>query len=129
MEKHVTLLELSKRLKALGVKQESNLYWMETDNHSGYFLTGEHTKEVIEENRNYCSKNGLGYYSAFLASELGEMLPVDYLTGKVTDKTYNTYHREHPMMLGHYNTYQSESMADSMALMLEYLIQNKMITI
>lgn len=65
MNNHVTNLELSKKLAELGVKQDSEFYWvkhnydwfeLEYSGNKHYELTGE-------------------YYSAFLSTELGEMLP------------------------------------------------------
>ena len=59
IEQHVTSLELSTRLKELGVPQESSLVWFKPD-------------DVRRRDEM------LGIYpAAFLASELGEMLPND----------------------------------------------------
>lgn len=68
-QSHVTSLELSKKLKEAGVEQRSEFYW--------YDVTNE---DIDEENWEVISKYELGgmegfAYSAFLASELAEMLP------------------------------------------------------
>jgi len=70
IENHVTSLELSKKLKELGVKQSSFFYWTETDNAAGtgydaYVFSGEDAMAWASPFR----------YSAFLSSELGELLP------------------------------------------------------
>ena len=58
LEQHVCSLDLAKRLKELGVKQESLFWW------------GEITKEV-----HYCKAGKPLHISAFTVAELGEMLP------------------------------------------------------
>ena len=68
----VTSLELSRELKEIGVKQNSEFYWRrhwtknETDNLSIDYDKG---KEVKYEDW------GIEFISAFLSGELGEMLP------------------------------------------------------
>lgn len=71
MEKHVTSLELSKRLKELGVHQKS-LFWHELNNIDGGIGTGE---MVYSKDMSVPVYYSYGYISSFLASELGEMLP------------------------------------------------------
>lgn len=134
MNKHVTSLELSKKLKELEVKQESEFYWVQ-----------EFDKRKMKEAGVWVVKQGLEgintkmreFYSAFLASELGEMLPyktdltisilkgnkeyhVSYWWGipnplrgesKITD-----YHRTH-----------GNNQTDALAKMLIYLIENKLL--
>jgi len=64
IENHVCLLELAKKLKELGVKQDSEFYWIQ-------FKTFE---EIIsKEDLEYYPSN-INSYSAFLASELGEIM-------------------------------------------------------
>lgn len=75
LEQQVVSLELSKRLKKLGVKQESLFYWLEYND--GY-------SEVIY--RPTDNKTDMGY-SAFTVAELGEMLP-DANCFKYEDKKY-----------------------------------------
>jgi len=61
-EKHVTSLKLSKKLKELGVKQESEFYW-DSKRKKLYFGKKEWFEKV-----DYI-------YSAPLSSELDEILP------------------------------------------------------
>lgn len=62
LEQQVTSLEISKRLKELGVKQESYFIWVE----EGW----RHIPFLSDRNHGY-----VGSCSAFTSSELGEMLP------------------------------------------------------
>jgi len=68
IEQHVTSLEVSKRLKELGVKQESMFYWGWNPNQEPSIHPNDcgHRPET-GGNDMFCS--------AFLASELGEFLP------------------------------------------------------
>lgn len=75
LEDQVISLELAKKLKRLGVKQESIWHWKEFKNqrvslrHAKRFLPSVSTKD--------------NYYSAFTVAELGKMLPYgDELFGK-----------------------------------------------
>ena len=78
IEQHVTSLELSKKLKELGVKKESVFYYA-----SGYVVTNRAQHYYRDELMNYgcgCCEERSGYdkddvCSAYLASELGDMLP------------------------------------------------------
>ena len=63
LEDQVCSFELSKRLKALGVKQESLFRWTDDIN----------VKPYVVYNR---SKNFSYHYSAFTVAELGEMIGV-----------------------------------------------------
>jgi hypothetical protein len=67
IEDQVTSLELSQRLKELGVEQESLFYWNICDD-----CTNEYDSE--EWNLSYGQEHGRNY-SAFNVAELGEMLP------------------------------------------------------
>ena len=70
IEQHVTSLSISKKLKELGVKQESLYYWVRGN--SEY----EPEFRVISDVRgNEVYNTFIEKYSAFLASELGELLP------------------------------------------------------
>lgn len=87
LEKQVCSLELSKRLKELGFKQESLFYWYQIDeNHALYKV---HVKTKSKEGLKALKLGDLVYgrdpyekmcgefihYSAFTVAELGEMLP------------------------------------------------------
>lgn len=118
-EAHVTSLELSKRLKALGVKQESEFYWI-----AGCIMAWPDTT--------------IGECSAFLASELGELLPL-YLKRDAnkgisfsveTDglQIYKSYDNKVWIVSYSYNSESDRSLANCLAKMLIYLIENKLIT-
>lgn len=61
--KYVTSLELSKKLKEAGIKQESELVWTKDYEWSEYYLTNNPLVEPFDS------------ISAFHVGELGEMLP------------------------------------------------------
>lgn len=71
LKNQVTNLELSKKLKDLGFKQDSLFYW--TD----YIISGKHDND-IEYGRAAPSiyLTNLQYISAFTVAELGELLPI-----------------------------------------------------
>jgi len=62
MKLHVTSLELSKQLKEAGIKQESEFCWWKNE------------EDWILSNQRFYPR-GCEIYSAFLATELLEMLP------------------------------------------------------
>ena len=77
--KHVTSLELSRELKEAGVPQKSLFIWVENSgiHECTYFGDGEDDFSLILSG-DYMDSDidkGTEEYSAFLASELGEMLP------------------------------------------------------
>ena len=67
LENQLTSLELSKKLKELGVKQESLFYWQ------GYLHSNKKIELVNQENLDI----NYDYCSAFTVAELGEMLPIN----------------------------------------------------
>jgi hypothetical protein len=72
IKNHVTSLELSKKLKELGVKQESEFYWAE-EKTGGWNQQDWHTvltDDFYEGDYNEFRNK----ISAFLSSELGEMI-------------------------------------------------------
>jgi hypothetical protein len=74
LEHQVCSLDLAKRLKELGVKQESLFYWWRHEGDSRYILINP-----ILDNRtpkSYVDAYAQAeMYSAFTVAELGEMLP------------------------------------------------------
>lgn len=125
LEQQVTSLELSKKLRELGVKQES-LYYI--DNSGG-----------IAHNP---PPRPLQAYSAFTVAELGEMLPWKLTKGAWyyeleftkdgTQKPFRVYYHtpsgedDHEYRLFPDEDCESETEADARAKMLIYLLENKL---
>ena len=124
LESQVCSLELAKRLKELGVKQESVHYWCDPsdgnkrgigfirDNHVGYKV--------------YCS--------AFTVAELGEMLPIGAESYKTDPRL--AVHKNGKWQTNVYvNTLVNrvrefaDTEADARAKTLVYLLENKLIAL
>lgn len=134
LEQQVANIELSKRLREFGVKQESIFYWYETAK-GGWVLVNGYAPTSGER------------FSAFTTSELGEMFPYSILKDghqyvlhlpfpdgmKETSKSggYLDYSRlvdaSYPTKL-YWNSWQ-DTEADARASMLVHLIENKLITL
>lgn len=72
LEDQVCSLELAKRLKELGVKQESAFVWLQVFNPAGWILCESNRPCVnLEED-----------FRAYTVAELGEMLPDGFVSGK-----------------------------------------------
>ncbi len=115
IENQVCNLELAKKLKELGFKQDS-LWWWDKEKNGllphGYF--GLTVKE-----------NPKRYISAFTVTELGEMLPMGYAS-------WHKYYDKDDWVCesGDENHHQlAKTEADCRAKMLIYLIENKKIEI
>lgn len=73
LEKQVVSLELSRRLKALGIKQDSMFYW---EDHPSFL-------PVLILRRNFERyEDKTDYYSAFTVAELGQLLPRGFRSSK-----------------------------------------------
>lgn len=128
-EKQVCSLELAKKLKDLGVKQESLFwYWEDAD--------GISKGSRLEDHEPHNPKRGWNTYSAFTVAELGEMLPrtvgsyilicafnpdssecaISYFMAS------NSTH--HPEIKSQYG----DTEADTRAKMLIYLLENNLVT-
>lgn len=81
LQQQVTSLELSKRLKELGVKQESLFYWAYADETTYLTIKDGHDKiysfdrEDNDELNSFEFYPNAEFYSALTAAELGELLP------------------------------------------------------
>lgn len=128
LEKQVVSQELAKKLKTLGVKQESCFMWMQTGV-GGQFSIETYSYDFNGEE-----------YSAYSVAELGEMLKIsDHLKYglNVEGKWWVTYERI--VMMNITETYTDtrkffvsficDTEADARAKMLIYLIENKLIKI
>lgn len=111
LEDEVTNLSLSKKLKELGVKQESLFTWTDDPGGGNPYL-------VYQQDKNF------GYhYSAFSVAELGEMLPDEshswhFLSHWVADDN-ETLHIEMEFV--------ADTEADARAKMLIFLIEKGLV--
>lgn len=133
IEDQVCSLEFAKKLKKLGVEQDSFFYWVEI---------GEHDLR-LEFNIDKDATSS--YLSAFTVSELGEMLPkIFYIdedryalkNGWVIKNRYMSNESEFWITTylingepDYFKHFESEKEADARAEMLIYLIENKLIEV
>ena len=134
LEKQVCSLELAKKLKELGVKQDSIFHWC-WDVETPYILFQEELPKFANKdyaNRKIMTYNEAKYSSAFTVAELGEMLP-NPLEGKIIGG-YKFFGSEHvgsewecgsDKMLEH--TFTDKFEANARAKMLIYLKENNLI--
>jgi hypothetical protein len=125
LKQQVCSLELAKRLKELGVKQE------------GFFVWSGHTATLLRndawaERDVYPSKEGL-YYAAFTVAELGEMLPHSLTLGSGTyfltcEKNPDLWWLQYPGTKK-VERQKAPGEADARALMLIHLLENNLITL
>jgi hypothetical protein len=123
LEDQVVSLELAKKLKELGVKQESLFWWNEFD-----LKDWEKEQGVEPWSLDYQTHNIPAYqsFSAYTVAELGEMLPVRITTGRrksyIMGKQY--YFCNLDGRLKHQESANTE--ADARAQMLVYIIENNL---
>jgi len=130
LENQVSSLELSKKLKELGINQESLFKWHGEKNNWEIKLSTETSSNI----------------SAFTVAELGEMLPEEInfplKNGKARKWSHSwgtrkcKLHAQGMWVVTYSNYYAretykkyAETEADARAKMLVYLIENKLITI
>lgn len=121
IEDQVCSLELAKRLKELGVKQESYFYHVEPcPSH------GNPEWRIIDAPPSHVHE----WYSAFTVAEMGEMLPVEYNQGVVQGvglgfmKEHNYWAVFCPTIV-----FRGKTEADARAKMLCYLLEKKLILV
>ena len=81
LQNHTTSLELSKRLKELGFKQESLFVWYANGDDAHLLYLGEDEMRPMEAKT----------YSAYLASELGEWLPYEVFPKSANGMHWNLH--------------------------------------
>lgn len=108
LEDQVCSLELAKRLKELGLKQDSYFWW-------DLSIPG-----FVRVHFKPCSENDI---SAFSVAELGEMLPLEYKTQRSREKWWHGIDNTDASM--GYTVSGTE--ADARAKTLIYLIENKLV--
>lgn len=127
LEDQVTSLELSKKLKELGVKQESYFYWLQ------YTQNGKLINRIVPEESTHPTLDKR--FSAFTVAELGEMLPdlirtePNELVG--TGTTYLTIQKVGLWEVGYtlangemvFDSTEDQSEANARAKMICYLIE------
>jgi hypothetical protein len=129
LEQQVCSLELARKLKELGVKQESLFYWFTSIKGQDTLLCFE-AKLPTEYSYDF-EKD----CSAYTVAELGEMLP--WLFDRIDDnwilKISKTFSEWKVSYIGQWQngstTEFSHNLADAMAKMLIYLLENKLITL
>lgn len=151
LQEQVVSLELAKKLKELGVKQESLFYWINRQReHEGlgewYYTECEYKLVDIEYIRRYLreeyiasdmieKQKGTRIYSAFTVAELWNILP-----HCIRQDYYLEFVKKQPYNLVTYRKYQSnyiigdiqgpkDNPAEALGRMLIYLIENNLITV
>ena len=126
LENQVCNLELSKKLKELGVKKDSVWFWQFNDKEGERLGIGKYSLERFNPNIFQSYKD----YPAFTVAELGEMLPDainddELYTSKHGNKWYVEYMNlpeDKPECL---RSLFAKTEADARAEMLIWLIENK----
>ncbi len=122
LESQVVSLELSKKLKELGVKQESVFYW---GWFQGYAPEGSDGKGILYFS-DYHDIPELAVEqiaSAFTVAELGEMLPINIFSGRIKGtKSIGEFYSCFMNDQGGPSEFQMTE-ADARAKMLVYLIE------
>lgn len=127
LENQVTNLEISKRLKELGIPQCSYFKW--TDWHNGVLNFGQPSENFRGEWHVVTTPVWLDetVVSAFTCAELGEMLPEEAATFSYREECYKSWMCKLHVK-GDWSRYrkltEASSMADAMGKMLIYLIEN-----
>lgn len=137
MRNHVTSIELSRRLKELGVPQKSLFYWRAWENPiSGIVSESTCPKDrwVIYYHEDKHSKSCDWECSAYLATELGEWLPamiagcpLEVLKGFIFEKSEVLYCARYydAGIIGETDI----NMSNSLAKMLIHLIENGIVNL
>lgn len=125
LESQVCNLELSKRLKELGVEQESLFVWT-----TAFMMDREHQRVFVEYIDTFLDRSIKGEQiicSAFTAAELGTLLPDGVMDKRKFDGRWYSY-MENPNVLGQASIGEdSESEADARAKMLIYLLEKGLV--
>lgn len=118
IEKHVTSLELSRRLKGLGCPQRSYFDWVKEN--------GELTIWNPTQVSDYVTGNQEFLCSAYLSSELGEWMPEFVKTYKRSGEYWCDYlYLENPRLDEDYARTEVQSIeANAKAKMLIWLVEN-----
>ena len=122
--KNCTSQPLSRRLCEAGIKQESEFYWIVPKNGVGGFIGDKTTA-------NYGLEQGCSIYSAFLTSELLEMLPAQIrlhkLKGYINGNGKDQYTITDCSTNGTKKTLRASTPSEALGEMLLHLITNGLI--
>lgn len=124
LSKQVCSLELAKKLKELGVKQESH-FWHVQDTLGNY--------NIWSVKPNSFSQPGADFYAAFTVAELGEMLPKEeHLVTMLFENGHcqmalPSSDNLHIALSAASQLIMGDTEADTRAKMLVYLLENKLI--
>lgn len=124
LEHQVTSLEVSQKMKALGFKQESAFFWrnQHRDWDKNHWLHYP-VYAFNEDTEIFATADDINGVSAYLSSELGEMLPAGTSTRKGwgMDSGYVMFDNEANKICS------ADTEADARAKMLIYLAENGLI--
>lgn len=133
LENQVVSLDLAKRLKEMGVKQESYFFWYVNEPPQGQF---------VAKDDSFVGFGGIvhrAHCSAFTVAELGEMLP-DYIQQEDGTMAQLIISKHRPFWVADYQWGENmqllalyrqtaDTEADARAKMLIYLLENKLINL
>lgn len=129
LQDQVTSLELARKLKKLGVKQESLFWWAKRPDEipsSALLLNQDELKEQLNS-INF--RENFNIYSAFTVAELGEMLPNEIGGYKTHKEGLNWCSIKY--VSGEHSKYDwlvwADTEANARAKMLIYLLENGLI--
>lgn len=117
LESQVCSLELSKKLKSLGVKQTALCFWNHEVNPPKVIFSG------------YKKAKYVGFASAFTSAELGEMLPNARWTEEKCMAGFRLFYIENNGKEHHIFFYDDTSEANARAKMMIYLIENGLLSV
>lgn len=133
LEEQLCSLDLAKRLKKLGVKQEST-FWYEQDKEAGRNVWSKDWRLAFNNySKPYDDKH---ICSAFSVAELGDMLPIKIATGHrgissdLLGITKGTWENGDRWQVMYYDEkfFNAPTEADARARMLIYLLKNNLIS-
>ena len=135
-KKYVISLEISKRMKDLGFKQESLWYWEEST-HSIKNNDKTFTLALLKERR--LKAIWIKYYSAYTVAELGTILPDWFFTMRLDggrgwccvdeDAPIDSYGVKIDKKGGYYPECLADTEANARGLMACYLKENKLLEV
>lgn len=130
LERLVASLELCKELKELGVRQDSQFYWVRPADYNYWILiTHEEAHKNLAPGTNISWMIETDTYSAFTSGELGVALPkdagIEFELSQENGWTISGY----DINRGSVYFVSDETEADARAKMLIHLLKNKMITV